>query len=230
MKISNIFIFTLTCLLVAGAASVWAVSSPGMQRLSLDAGAVIPTGVNDLSNSARMGPAGGFQYLYELDEEFGVGVQADYFHFGSKNYTLTNDDTNGQMNTKSQDDAATLEVMGRYNLIPNATFAPYLHSGIGVAYFHQKSNGTPLPGSTWTNGNGTETRQIQDTTSLGVAFSFGLGVEKKLSDSLVLGLEAAWHIFGVSKATYGTSTIGAPTVSLRLGWRFGHPRVTSDNS
>ena len=150
-----------------------------------------------------------------------MGVQADYFHFGSKNYTLTNNGTGGQLNARSQDTAATAEIVGRYNLLADAaTFAPYLHSGLGVAYF-QKSSGEPLPGSTWTDTGSGETRQIQDDSSLGVAFSFGLGVETKLSDSLILGLETAWHIFGVSKTTYGTSTIGAPTVSLRLGWRFG---------
>jgi len=209
-------------MLTAATTRAWAVSSPGMQRLSLDVGAAFPTGVNDFSTSARMGPQVGAQYLYEIDENFDVGLQADYFHFGSKDYTLTNNGTGGQLNARSQDTAATVEIMGRYNLLQDAAqFAPYLHSGVGMAYFRQKSSGEPLPGSTWTDTGTGETRQLQDDSSLGFAFSFGAGVDTKLSDNLILGLETAWHIFGVSKTTYGTTAIGVPTVSLRLGWRFG---------
>ena len=46
-------------------------------------------------------------------------------------------------------------------------------------------------------------------------------METNLTKDLLLGLETAWRIFGVSKVTYGTTTIDVPTVSLRLGWHFG---------
>ncbi len=234
MKIFNPMNWTLAFLLVAGtlpgvraddnATAVERVASetysPGSHRLSLELGAGFPTGVNNFSDSEKMGPMGGLQYLYTVDEFWGVGVQADYFQFGAKDHTVTSD-TGGQVNTRSKDKVATLEVIGRYNILPNARFVPYLHSGLGLTYFRQKADGEPMAGSTWTDTNTTETRSLQDVSSVNFSYSVGVGVETDLTKNLILGLETAWHVFGVSKASFGTSAINVPTVSLRLGWIFG---------
>ena len=193
---------------------------PGSQRLSFEMGAGIPTGVNNFSESEKLGPMGGIQYLYSVDEFWGVGVQADYFQFAAKDHAIMSD-TGGQVNARSKDKVATVEVMGRYTFLPNARFVPYLHSGIGLTYFRQTADGEPFPGSTWTDTNTTETRSLQDVSSVNFSYSIGVGVETNLTKDLLLGLETAWRIFGVSKVTYGTTTIDVPTVSLRLGWHFG---------
>jgi opacity protein-like surface antigen len=194
--------------------------------LSLDIGAGIPTSANDFSNSERIGPMGGLQYLYSLNEYWGVGVQADYFHFAAKDHSILSN-TGGQVNVRSWDNVATLEIMGRYNLMPNVKFVPYLHSGVGLTYFHQIANGEPLPGSTWADTGSNETRDLQDVATVNFAYSIGIGVETSLTNNLVLGLESAWQIFGVSKTTYGTNAINVPTVSLRLGWHFGQKTPTA---
>ncbi len=234
MKIPNLMQWILAFFLVAGTLPVARADdspsrrepvasetyTPGSQRLSLELGAGIPTSVNSYSESEKMGPMGGLQYLYTVDEFWGVGVQADYFQFAAKEHAITSD-TGGLVNARSKDNVATLEVMARYTFLPNARFVPYLHSGLGLTYFRQTAEGEPLAGSTWTDTGTTETRSLQDVSSVNFSYSVGVGVETNLTKNLLLGLETAWHIFGVSKVTYGTNTIDVPTVSLRLGWHFG---------
>ena len=198
----------------------WPITGAGSQQLNLGAGGAFPTTINNLSKYAGPGPTVGARYLYGIDDYFGVGLQADYYTFASKDTPLDSP-AGGQLDATFQDSAATLEILGRYTLIPEARLVPYLHSGVGLAYFRQKVDGTPLPGSAWSDTNTTEPRDIQDVRSLGVAFSFGVGVETNITDRLVMGLESAWHVFGVSRSTYGTGTLDVPTVLLRLGWRFG---------
>ena len=197
----------------------------GSQRLSLEWGAGIPTRVNHFSESEKTGPMGGIQYLYSVDEFWGVGVQADYYQFGAKEHAITSD-SGGVVNARSKDKAATVELVGRYTFLPNAHLVPYLDSGLGLTYFRQTTDGEPLPGSTWTDTGTTETRSLQNVSSVNFSYSFGAGVETHLTKNLLLGLESTWHIFGVSKVTYGTHTINVPTVSLRLGWHFGSKDAT----
>jgi opacity protein-like surface antigen len=177
-----------------------------------------------------MGPIVGVRYLRMISSKFGWGLQADYYHFGAKTHPLT-DQFGAQLNARSSDNVATAEIMGRYSILPDARVVPYLHSGVGVAYFHQLSEGQPIAGTSgWSDTGTAENRQLQDTSSVGFSYSAGVGVETYLTNSLVLGLETAWHIFGVSQTSFGTSTINVPSVSLRLGWRFGHfaPDVFAD--
>jgi opacity protein-like surface antigen len=216
--------WAVACLLAATLSGIAAAAQPGSQEINVAGGAAFPTQANRFSDYAKSGPAGGIQYLYHWDETMAFGVQADYYHFDGKNHLLTSD-AGGQVDALSTDNVGTLEIMGRYTFVPGARFEPYVHSGLGINYFHQTSEGTPAAGSTWSDTNTTETRQLQDVSTVGVSYSIGIGVETDLTSNLVLGLESAWHIFSVSKAAYGTNTIDVPTVTMRLGWRFG-PKAT----
>jgi len=221
MKIPGFMKITMAFLLAAGtAAGAWAKAGPWSQELSLEAGAAYPTAVNNFSDSEKMGPMGGARYLFRTSEKFAFGLQGDYYSFAAKNQLLTSP-LGGQMTARSQDDVATVEVVGRYSFLPKAKVVPYFHTGVGATYFRQVTKGEPAPGSGWPDTGTTETRQVQDTSSVGISYSAGFGAETNLTKSLVLGLETAWRIFGVSQTTFGTSTIGVPSVSLRLGWRFG---------
>jgi len=217
----------LTFIMAGLLPSLLAAAEPGSQQLSLEGGAAFPTSANHFSDFAMAGPVAGIQYLSNWDNSLAWGVQADYYHFGEKTRLLTSP-AGGQIEDTSQNYAETLEVMGRYTFLPDARFAPYIHSGLGVNYFHQKADGTPAAGSTWSDTNTTESRQLQDVGTVGVSYSIGLGVETNLTQSLVLGLETAWHIFGVSKTSYGTGTIDVPTVTMRLGWRFGAKPIETE--
>jgi len=222
MKIPGILKIMMALLLAAGmSTSARADSDMAPQELSLEAGAAFPTGVNNFSDGEKMGPIIGARYLRMITPRFGWGVQADYYHFAAKTHPIT-DQYGAQLDARSSDNVATAEIMGRYSILPDARVVPYLHSGVGVTYFHQISEGAPTGDARWSDTGTTETRQLQDTSSVGFSYSAGFGVETNLTNSLVLGLETAWHIFGVSQTSFGTSTINVPSVSLRLGWRFGH--------
>ena len=191
------------------------------QEISLEAGAAFPTGVNHFSDSEKIGPVGGVRYLRMASPNFGWGVQADYYHFAGADHLLTSP-SGGQLNARSSDNVVTAEIMGRYSILPDARVVPYLHAGLGANYFHQISNGEPAGGSWWFDTGTTETRQLQDINTVGFTGSAGIGMETYLTKSFVLGLEATWHVFGVSQTTFGTSAINVPSAALRLGWRFGH--------
>ena len=222
MKIPNAISMGMAFLLAAGmAAGVWADSDVAPQELSLEAGAAFPTAFNNFSDQEKIGLIGGARYLRMISSKFGWGVQADYYHFSAKTHPLT-DQYGAVLNTRSWDNVATAEIMGRYSILPDAIVVPYFHSGVGVTYFHQMSEGSPAVGAGWPITGTAETRQLQDTSSVGFSYSAGFGAETYLTKSLVLGLEATWRIFGVSQTDFGTSTIGIPNVSMRLGWRFGH--------
>lgn len=212
----------MALLLAAGmTAGVRADSDRAPQELSVEAGAAFPTGINQFSDAEKIGVLGGVRYLRMINPKFGWGVQADYYHFAAKTRPLTNQ-FGAQLNTRSWDNAATAEIMGRYSIFPDARVVPYLHSGVGATYFHQISEGQPAAGAGWSDTGTAETRQLQDTSSIGFSYSVGFGVETYLSRSLVLSLETAWHIFGVNQTTFGTAALNVPSVSLRLGWRYGH--------
>jgi opacity protein-like surface antigen len=222
MKIPGILKIMLAFILAAGVtAGVRADSDVAPQELSLEAGAAFPTGVNHFSDQEKIGLIGGVRYLRMITSKFGWGVQADYYHFAAKTHPLT-DQYGAQLNARSWDNVATAEIMGRYSILPDARVVPYLHSGVGVTYFHQISEGAPLGDARWSDTGTAETRHLLDTSSVGFSYSAGFGVETNLTNSLVLGLETAWRIFGVSQTSFGTSAINVPSVSLRLGWRFGH--------
>ena len=190
------------------------------EELSVQAGGAFPTGANNLSDSEKLGPLVGARYLYASRETFAWGVQADYYHLPAKDHPLDSQ-FGAPINVQSTDNAATIELAGRYTFIPQAQFVPYVHMGLGAAYFHQKSQATPTGGAGWADTGTMETRQVQDQSSMGFSYSAGIGIETQITSSLVLGMETAWHIFGVSKTDFGTSTLNLPTVSLRLGWHFG---------
>lgn len=228
MKIPGIMKIGMALLLAAGlTAGASAASNVAPQELSVEAGPAFPTGVNNFSDGEKMGPIVGVRYLRMISAKFGWGLQADYYHFGAKTHPVTGQ-FGADINTRSTDNVGTAEIMGKYLILPDARVVPYLHTGLGAAYFHQTSEGEPTAGAGWFDTGTTETRHLQDTGTLGFSYSFGIGAETYLTRSLVLGLETAWRVFGVSKATVGTTTLNVPSVSLRLGWRFGH--YSDDNS
>ena len=222
MSIQKVLKLSVAIVLATGGVSgAWAdVGGPGTRRVSLDVGGAFPTPVNNFSDSTRMGLVGGVQYLYNLNYFAAVGIQVDGYRFDGKEHTL-NEAAGGQLNATSQANAASFELMGRYTFQPAARFMPYAHAGLGANVLHQTTDGQPVAGSTWVDTNTSEARQLPNVNSVGITFSFGAGVETNLSDRVVLGLEAAWRILGVSKAAYGTSTLNIPSIAMRLGWRFG---------
>ncbi len=200
----------------------------GTQRLGVEAGAAYPTSVNGFSSSAKTGPTAGFSYLQEYGDFLGAGVQADYFHFGAKEQALKSA-AGGEVNTRSQEDIATLEIIGRYFPLPLSRFKPYFQGGTGATFFRQRSTGRPLPGFTWENTNTVETRRLLTKQSVGLAFSIGAGVETNLSPTLILGMEAAWHVFEVDRSAFGTRTLNVPSLSVVLSRRFGQEPGPASN-
>ena len=229
--ISSAVVFLLAAALGVGAKADD--SPPGTQRLSVNAGAAFPTSANGFSSSARTGPTGGVSYLKDVGDFFGAGLQADYYHFDAKEHELPSA-AGGFVNTRSQDDIATLEIMGRYIPLPEARIRPYFHGGTGLAIFRQTSTGVPAPGDNWSDENSPDTqhrekRRLQNKQSVGASLSIGVGAETNVSRRFILGIEAAWHVFEVDRSAFGTSTLNVPTLSVRISRRFGQEPQPASN-
>jgi len=221
MRIQTVLTLSAALLMAAGRVqAARADTGPWTSRVSVDGGVAIPTPVNGFSDEARTGLVGGIQYLHNLDYFTAVGIQVEGYQFDGKDHAVTSS-AGGRLNANSQVDAAAIEIVGRYTFLPMARFIPYVHTGLGANVLRQTTDGTPLPGFTWSDTNTSETRRLPDVNSVGISFSFGAGVETNLTDRIVLGLEATWRILGVSKAAYGNAEIDVPSLAMRLGWRFG---------
>src|ERR1700733_10517000 len=157
----NVLKWFLIILLASEMATVvWAEAGPWLEELSVQAGGAFPTEANHLSDSEKPGPIAGARYLYSIRETFAWGLQADFYHLAPKDHQLSSS-FGAPINVSSTDDAATAEIVGRYTFIPQAQFVPYIHMGLGAAYFHQKSDAQPANGAAWADTGTTESRQVQ---------------------------------------------------------------------
>jgi opacity protein-like surface antigen len=205
--------------LVFGASHGQAAMKAGENRLSIQGGAAIPTGVNDLNQAHSVGFVTGAQYLRGLNDRVQIGAQADYLMLPGKDQTVTSS-AGGLLDADAKADVVIVEAVSRYTLCPESKWSPYAALGVGVARFHQKSKATPQSGSSWVDTSTTEEREVASDVKAGFAASLGGGVETMLTDRLSLGVEALWHWIGADEDDFGTSVVNVPTVGIRMGWTF----------
>jgi len=204
----------LTGLLVWGAALAMAAPT-GSSQVSVNVGAAIPTAANSLDNSNSIGPTTGARYLYQLNSNVSVGGQFDFIHLPGNKQSV------GALDLDNVDNVYTGELVGRYSFMPDSSWVPYVHAGVGVARLFQTTRATPNNGNTWNDTGTMETRVTDHESSTGFALSYGGGLERMLTSSLSCALEATWNTLGSSQDRIGTSVFNFPVVGLRFGWLFG---------
>jgi len=194
-------------------------TSQATQRIGLIAQAAIPTGANDLNQSNNVGSRSGLYYLRDVTPNLSFGGEFNYFYLPSKNHRQLSANGGEQMN-RATAQTMTFEAIGRYNISPEAKWNPYVQGGVGLARYHQTTRSTPDAGSAWADTGTNEERTIARDTSTSYALSGTIGVERALTDSILLGLDGTWDVWGVSHSKFGTDTINIPSVGLKLSWKY----------
>jgi opacity protein-like surface antigen len=170
-----------------------------------------------LRSVASPGFAGGFQYIYHLTPEVGLGADVYYSAFHNANPSAAN-------GTVFHSSLITYELLQRYVFLPySKDYNPYFIAGIGgnSVYLNWRQRATG--GTSYLNGSYTY-----------ASFSAGLGAESNITQQLIMGVEARWrymgtHAFSMANPPDGpggsTQLVYGPASELvaafRLGFRFG---------
>jgi outer membrane protein W len=149
------------------------------QGLDIHAGLSSPTG--DFSKAAGMGFHGGATYCYKLNEQFGVGVDANYHMFGEKSTDM--EILGYPVTLKDKFSMIQGAAFAKYFIpMKDAKIAPYLKAGFG--YYSMSLKATL---------SGTGGSQSQTTTQSKPGFCGGIGADMKLNDKASVGLEGLYH-------------------------------------
>lgn len=172
------------------------------QSIGVNVGLAMPTG--DLSDAVGMGYLVGADYEYRINQQFGVGLDVDYFALGGKSTSTT---YRGSTRTvKEQAPGGQAILFGRYYVpLKKSPFAPYVMLALEKVRIGFKSTVTY-------GGRSVTTEEKQDKVGFGV----GVGATRPLNDQLTGGLELGIHQI----QTTGEST-NLFTVALSCSYNLG---------
>jgi len=176
-------------------------------------GAAIPTGAQDFNHIAKTGVASEIEAVVQLTDSLGIGAR-----FDDQAFTVAYP-SDYVSRSKSEVDASTLVLEGRYVFLPKKTVSPFVVVGLGVDAYSEHFEKTPSPGSTWADTGTRETREVEGVTS-GAAVEAGAGVQFLLSRRYLAELAARWHYAGVDGDKFGFTQAQSVTLLASVGWRF----------
>jgi opacity protein-like surface antigen len=176
----------------------------------------------------EVGPGGGLQYLYvPANSKWGFGVDMLYHGFSPSE----TDELLGVHSEFKFKSLMTLAVVRRSFLVTRR-MAPYVFLGLGLSSNRLKWEITPPPGTLWSNTGTNETRDLTDDSDIGFASAIGLGMDLKISDRWLAGVEV--RLANTGDGTYEPTTLGQSTLTgsfdgniriftglFRVGYRLG---------
>lgn len=161
------------------------------------------------------GVAGGAQYIYQATPAIGLGLDIAGVRFADREHLLP------QSVAASGGSLLTVEGLARFLLLPEKRLSPFILGGAGMNHFNANLEARPAAGFVWSDTRTSEIRRIIDKTSLGYALSLGGGLEGRIGETGLLGIEGRWSYASIDRNTYGTKAALATTLFARLGWVFG---------
>jgi|GEM_PF-6100822 len=220
----SVFVALIACAVLIYANAAQAQVKAGRQFLNLNVGGVIPLTKTDLGDRKEIiikkGMALGGQYIYQLTPVLGFGGELNYFAYGEQDIDSHN------MENKAA--AITGLAVVRCILAPENPVHPYLTAGLG--YGRMTTQTRPIGGAVWGDTLTSEWRDGYYAKISGPAFSLGMGVEGKLSDTIVVGAGLRWfritsiqtvdHKIEFHPGEKSRSTQGV-AITASIGWKFG---------
>lgn len=179
--------------------------------LSLNVGAGIPISNVDVSNVCSGGVCGGKekagstglsiggQYLYNLREDIGIGVDVNYFGSGDK--TSSTFIPRGESTLSSK--MTTVLAVYKYTFTTKGAVWPYVIAGLGFGSSNLKVDAKPAAGFVWADTGTAETRSMMDSTKTVFASAIGLGMDIPINQRIALGGEVRW--VGCGSANYDST-------------------------
>jgi opacity protein-like surface antigen len=188
------------------AAQAHAAVKQGGQQVGVTLGLANPLGNDTVDGQSEtfggVGPAVGFDYLYQLRSNLSIGGDFSYKYLG------THDDTTGHGPVEVKSTAWTLLAIGRFDLMPEKDLRPYAMAGLGVGGVSREVTFSQRPDLN------------SSRSSNGLAFALGAGVDYDINPSWVAGAELRYSIIGTNEEDIGTGHVSTIDALLKVGYKF----------
>jgi opacity protein-like surface antigen len=196
MRKLGIVVTAIACLMVAAVAfAADAPAAGGALTFGVNGGVAIPTG--DFGDGAKMGFTGGVFGEYGINEQFAIGVGADYVKVSAKDDVIKAEEDAytefaGEAITAKMD-MSIIPILAYAKWMPpmKGQVAPYIMAGGGFYMAKSKVEFTPDPDSR--NGDSSDNK---------AGFFGGVGVDFKATPQVKIGVFGKYH----NILTEGTST------------------------
>jgi opacity protein-like surface antigen len=180
--------------------------NPGTHQAGITLGLANPlsnVSVNDESETfGGVGPAFGFDYLYQLQRNLSLGGDFNYKSLGDNNFTT------GPGPTEIKSSAWTLLAVGKVDFLPDNNIRPYGLLGLGVGGVKREVDYNQRPSLN------------SSQTSSGLAFALAGGVDYDINDDWLVGAELRYNIIGTNENEIGAGRVGTLDILFKAGYKF----------
>ena len=170
-----------------------AFAAEGTNELSVRLGGYSTGAKISINGSDRVAAGGGglgLQFLKTLNPGVAVGLQTNILDAGKKDsdHLITN------TNTTTKLSALEFLAVVRLSYRNEHAFRPYWLMGGGLESTRFQLEGTPQPGSVWSNTGTAEHRVLVDDRKTAIALALEGGFDYRFSDALGLGAFLGFHL------------------------------------
>ena len=178
----------------------------GTQQAAFTLGLANPLSNDDVDGQGEtfgaLGPAFGFNYLYQFQRYLSIGGDFNYKSLGHRDFST------GHGPTELRSSAWTLLAIGRADLLPDNNIRPYGLLGLGVGGVRREVDFSQNPGLNSSNRSG------------GLAFALAGGVDYDINEAWLAGAELRYNIISTSQSEVGGSNISTFDLLLKIGFKF----------
>lgn len=178
----------------------------GTHQAGVSLGASNPISYHTLDGSraefGSTGPTLGFNYLYQLRPNLGVGADLNFKRLGDRDFNT------GLGPVEVESSAWTLLATGRADLMPESDVRPYGMLGLGLGGVKREVRYELSP------------RNDRDQTSSGFAFAVGGGVDFDINASWLAGAELRYSYINTEPSEIGTDSVRMVDLHFKVGYKF----------
>lgn len=207
---------SLALLLLCLASGAQAQVNQGAHVWSLGLGAGLPLNrYYDIKDKVgNPGFSVGGRYLYHVRPSVGVGLDLSYCA-GRTKTSSTSD-----FRYTSAPELLQVLAVGKYSLLADRKFRPYVLGGVGLGRFSFKKTQSPTAG-TWADTGTAETRTPMDAASTGLAFTVGSGLDWDVTKKVLVGLDLRWSQTSIARTKFWGDKFQAFHAAVMLGCKIG---------
>lgn len=191
-------------LLISTAAN--AAITPGTHQAGVSLGAANPTSYQTLDGSraefGSTGPTLGFNYLYQIRPNLGVGADLNFKSLGDRDFNT------GLGPVEVESSAWTLLAIGRAELMPESDIRPYGLLGLGLGGVKREIRYELSPS------------RDRDQTSSGFAFAVGAGLDFDITPSWLAGAELRYSYINTEPSEVGADSVRTVDLHFKVGYKF----------
>jgi len=178
----------------------------GTQQAAFTLGLANPLSNDDVDGQGEtfgaLGPAFGFNYLYQFQRYLSIGGDFNYKSLGHRDFST------GHGPTELRSSAWTLLAIGRADLLPDNNIRPYGLLGLGVGGVRRSTDYSARPDLD------------SSRTSSGPAIALGGGVDYDINAAWLAGAELRYNYIHTSHDEIGADSVSTLDFLVKLGYKF----------